>query len=410
MAQLKIFIIFLLIVALILPYAPLYPNTASAETGDFLIGGISCVVGGVAAEWLLGYINKGIQKLKGILSAKLESWLALTNTVPVIDQEALTKERVFDLIARCGAREVLNVMTGRMIGAVRTSGRDGGPAFVRNWRNFKLTSQRRGENIFRSVLNSTELCPYFSGDIRTIFNADGQPNNPDLNRSRINNLDSFTRRARCTMPTGWSPDSYKTNFSGNGGWDALVRLSEPQNNYYGNLLMSLGEVSVQRMAEEDSDTSSVLAGLGFDSRRGKGAQENCLLTASNGRCIVYKDIITPGSVLQQTVSNVAQQELAWVTNVDELNELISTLTEVLLSRIINLAEPDDTEQEPYPRETYPGNNPEPDTEPIIDLSGGGGGGGVPPPPTHDQCVENCRAGAADGIDVDSCIELACTGL
>lgn len=392
MVNLKIPVIILLILALLMPFAGFPPDTASAQTDDVIIGGVSCVAGGVASPWLMGYVNKGLNAVKNALSGKVESWLGLTNTVPVIDQEVFTKERIYDLISRCFAREILNAMTGRMIGAVRTSGRDGGPAFVRNWRNFKLTAQRRGENIFRSILGSTELCPYISGDIKSLFRADGQPNSSFVN-SRVNNLDPYAFRARCTMPYGWNIDNYKSDFSGNGGWDALSRLSQPQNNFYGNLLMSLGEVSLQRNAEEESDTASVIAGLGFDSRRGRSRAENCRLAASNGQCIVYKDILTPGSILQQSTSNVIQQELAWVTNVDELNELVSTLTELMISRVLNLAKPDLTPQESFPREIYPGGRQSDFDLPVNPDSGSSGPAPEPEPiPIPDPltaCIQAC---------------------
>lgn len=387
MAKLKIPLVILLITALIVPYV-LYSDQASAQNiGDSFVGGISCIVGGTLAPWLSTIIRRGLNALRGALGLKIEGWLGLTNTVPVIDQEAYTKERTYDMIARCVAREVLNNTTARMIGAIRTSGRNGGPAFVRNWRNFKLDAQHRGENIFRSILGSTQLCPYISGNIKSLFNAQASSS---FIKTRVNNLDPYTLRARCTMPIGWNIQNYQADFAGNGGWSALTRLSEPQNNFYGNFLMSLSEVSVQRLAEEDSDLSSVVAGLGFDSRRGKSAANNCLLTASNGRCIVYKDILTPGSVLQQNVSAVIQQELAWITNVDELSEMMSILTNLLLSRVLNLSTPNDTDQEPYDLEIYPG--PDPDPNPDFGIPDPGGGAPEPEPieiPEPTACVDDC---------------------
>src|SRR3989338_1295210 len=115
-----IILISTLVFAILSPFFISRPNSASADIEDFLIGGVSCIAGGSLANWLTGYINKGLSRLRGLLSQRIESWLGLTNTVPVIDQEAFTKERVYDLIARCFAREILNEMTARTIGTVRT--------------------------------------------------------------------------------------------------------------------------------------------------------------------------------------------------------------------------------------------------------------------------------------------------
>ena len=85
-------------------------------------------------------------------------------------------------------------------------------------------------------------------------------------------------------------ENYQADFAGNGGWDSLARLSQPQNNFYGNLLMSLNEASVQRFAEEDSDVSSVMAGLGFDSRRDGASSRTGYCTSNrNQTCTKNSD-------------------------------------------------------------------------------------------------------------------------
>ncbi len=85
----------------------------------------------------------------------------------------ITKEFGLDLVARGIARQLLNGLVSGLINKIQTGGSDGGPAFVQNWRNFQTDSQYRGENVFRSILGSTNLCSYTSGGIKGLFSAGG---------------------------------------------------------------------------------------------------------------------------------------------------------------------------------------------------------------------------------------------
>src|SRR3989338_5764283 len=376
MNGLKIPITLLILLAIILPNTLLIPGALAQADPEpqaisgILIGGISCTASNLLARWLLNKLSDGWRWLSSlsvrvdkILSFfKLSYWQA--QEVPTGDSRLRDAKNYGDVVGRCFARQIMNEMTARIIGSVRTSGRYNSrnspdPAFVRNWRNFKLQAQRRGENIFRSMLGSAEICPYFSGNLKGIFNANNQPDVTRYTNTRAGNLDSFKRRSRCPMHRGWSIKSFEQNFAPNGGWEALVRLSEPQNNFYGSLLLSSAELAMQRALEDESDQAEAVSGLGFTSRRGRNLPENCLLTASNGQCIVFKNILTPCSILQQSAAAVVSQELAWLTNVDNLQGVVSDLTNTLLRRILNLSTPDYRTQEQYPPEKYPGPKPDP---------------------------------------------------
>lgn len=374
-------------------FVTLEPLTASAQNvGSILLNSGECVGAGFAATFITGLIEKGLNSLIGLLPNTIKSWFGLADEVPTHNQKQWTKENVLDLIARCGARAVLNDMTHRMIGAVRTSGRDGKASFVTDWRRFLAGSQYRGENIFRSMLASTTLCPHISNDLKRLYGAIYQPSvNSTLNR--FGNYNDYSLRARCTFPTGWNLLNYIDDFTGYGGWNTLVQLSQPQNNFYGSLLMSMSESGTQRAQSQAEDILESLSGGGFTSRRANNAttqayrvgycsndftvscfndtpclglpdqgtgraciipRDSCFIRGLNDQCLVYENILTPGSTLSQSVSAVIDNEMAWVTNVDEIQELIMALTDVLLRRVLNLSKPDVTQQEPFIRE--PGGN------------------------------------------------------
>src|SRR3989344_1613561 len=117
------------------------------------------------------------------------------------------KEFGLDLVARLVARRMLSQYLDGIVNQINKSGRTGRqPGFVLNWRNFLTDGQYRGEDVFRAVLSNTELCPYFKNPIRTAFSVVN--NKPVTQNTRVNNLDPFTKRGRCTLPKGWTIEDY----------------------------------------------------------------------------------------------------------------------------------------------------------------------------------------------------------
>ncbi|MEX2090970.1 MAG: hypothetical protein WD989_02485 [Candidatus Paceibacterota bacterium] len=343
--------------SVLLPYlASPIPAGAALDASSIKSGAkfAGCVSAGKTAQWLSDKINDGLKglakrfpKLGGFLN-KLSGTggtLVGANSVPtndvVFNPTYKDKEKVQDVIARCAAREILSQMNVDIVNIARTSGRNGGPAFIQNWRSFQTDAQYRGEGIFRSILSNTKLCNYFSQNLKNTFDANGKALLPTNTQTRTGGFDSFQVSTGCTMPSGFNLTNYQSNFKDNGGWNAWNRLLEPQNNFYGALFKSLDEASKQRSLEESTDINQSLANRGLIGRSGENANDSCLQRDTNGKCLVYKDIKTPGTVISDALAATFQQELAWVANVDELNELIATAVEVLFNRLENLSNPNE---------------------------------------------------------------------
>src|SRR3989344_6515946 len=180
------------------------------------------------------------------------------------------KEWILDPVARLVSKRIMSFFLDSIVRKVTTGGRTGNqPAYVQNWRNFLLDAAYRGEDVFRVQLGNTETCLDFRNGLRAQFGAP-PPGQTIPQNTRVNNLDPFSRRARCTMPAGWNSVNYKQDFAGNGGWDAFARLSEPQNNFYGATLMSLGELSAQRAVDIAADQNE--ARRGYTGIRAGGCQ------------------------------------------------------------------------------------------------------------------------------------------
>jgi len=332
---------------IVLVYSYIQPIGMSAEAQSVpgaIASTISCVVAGKIVGWLVKKFDTFLNIVKdflnpaGYIKRSISAVAALiggAGSVPTDDEKNNAKESWGDLIARCGAMAVLDYLTKGMISTIRSSGRDGGPSFVRNWRNFLTGSQYRGENIFRSILSQTNLCAHFDRSMKSLFSANTRQNLPSQNL-RVSAFESFPLRNNCTLPSNFSLQSYIADFSRNGGWEALSRLTEPQNNFFGTFFSAMGEADTQRNFEQRNDELEITSGGGFTSRRGKDANDSCLVRGQNNSCLIYRDVITPGRTLADAASNVINQELAWITNTDEIEELMANLTNRLLRRILDL--------------------------------------------------------------------------
>lgn len=245
------------------------------------------------------------------------------------------KEYSLDPLARLVARTLLNAAISGIIDKIQTGGRDGGVAFVQNWRNFQTDAQYRGENVFRSMLASATLCDYTSESIKNLFAANTKI--PSLGQNlRTGNFDSFALRSNCTMPANFNLANYRENFSENGGWAAWSRMLEPQNNYYGLLFGSLDEASKQRALEQSGDMGEALSGNGYTSIRG-GDGGGCAGRGPDAKCVFMGQIFTPGDLLGRSAASTIDSDLGWLTSSDEIGEVIVALGTALTNRLANLA-------------------------------------------------------------------------
>src|SRR3989338_2176357 len=277
------------------------PYSAQAQTPTIAVNFSGCIVGGVLAPTLQNLISGWMDDLEnGLRSIASRFGLnipglggaGIGGTVPVSDEGVrkatgalLGKEQRSDVIARCLGQEVLNGIIKGIVDNARTGGRDGGVTWVRNWRNFQLEAQHRGEGVFRGMLASSKMCNYFDSNLKNTFGANRRVPLTGV-ETRANDFDSFALRTGCTLPSDFDFEKYKQDFSGNGGWEAWSRLLEPENNFYGAFFQSLDEAGKQRAAEEAADTAEA-APTGFTAVRGRSAAESCAVKSpADGRCLV----------------------------------------------------------------------------------------------------------------------------
>jgi len=331
---LKLFLASFLIISFVVPFVAPRPVSAASAPINIAV----CTGAGLLANYLTGLISDAIG---GGLA------------VPVSEGGLRTKEGALDVAARCVARQLFDGGISGILNTVRTSGRDGSAAYVKDWRNFITSAEYRGEDIFRGILSNTKLCDYIDEDIKNVFGVINKTSLPTNVQTRVGNLDPYQLRASCTMPSGFNLDDYKKDFVGNGGWQAFSRLLQPQNNYFGSLFGALDESAKQRELEKSADTNEAVSGEGYTSKR-----DACQSTGGGARCVVLGKVLTPGSTLSKAVNSTFQSELDWLANSDELNEVIATLIERFINRLLDISA-EDIEQQyaPDPEVPLPEPNP-----------------------------------------------------
>lgn len=266
-------------------------------------------------------------------------FLAVPVTV-VADIPFSIKEQVEDVVVRAGARRLQSELQKRVWAKIQRSGRDSlpgatGAAFVRDWREFLQGGQYRGEDVFRAILadatvgQNATVCGYLRNPLSKVFGATSIIDKFIPSKYRVNSLQYFKIENRCTLPANFDVEAFKKDFN-RGGWEAFLKLTEPQNNIFGLYANSVSELEKQRGFEEGADKEEAAAGSGFTSRR-----TNCQGRGPSLRCVVLGDIQTPGEILQQTVQRSIDEDFSWITSADEFSELLANIAGNLLGNMLD---------------------------------------------------------------------------
>jgi len=250
----------------------------------------------------------------------------------------ILKEFVLDPALRLIANKILNKITNNTIKNILSSGRGGDSAFIGDWRNFILQGQYRGEDIWRAIvanaIDKKLLCKHIRES--KIFKSMFQPvSNEGIiaqisNRIRIEALQQYRVAVLCDpVLEARVDDFFNKGFVEGGGWDTWERLLEPKNNIYGVMGITLDELSRQRSLEESTDIKEGQSSAGFLGKR------VCVVRGISGACAIWSNIKTPGRTFEKSISELINQNLAWLTGSDEINEILNLIMGSLMNRIFS---------------------------------------------------------------------------
>ncbi len=356
------------------------PKTAQASEVSVIAQAGGCVGSGVAAVWLNGVITQGLEalqkKIKDISSKFVQNLLGnlveglLVSRVPTSSQDqsmlSFFQNKYYrdDIIARCLARLQLDNISNKIATIMLTRGRDGGPVYVQNWRQFITGAQYRGENVFRAMLSTANLCSYFGNDIKKSYGlkATDKIHLPGVN-TRAGSIAPFSLQVNCTLPSNFSLATYQQNFAAMGGWDVAAQLAQPQNNPAGVALIAQDQIDTQRKLEESSDLAQVQSNRGQTGISGTSKSDSCRIKGIGGQCIVYKDIKTTGEYLADNAAASVGAQLGWIISAQGLNTIIEDVTQSMINKLFDQSDTSGGKIATDPVLTIPGVNTTPTPTP-----------------------------------------------
>lgn len=152
---------------------------------------------------------------------------------------------------------------------------------------------------------------------------------------RVDAVQYYNLRNQCSLPTNFNLAAFSNNFSQGGGWSAWQKLIQPQNNIYGTYADSFRELVTQRGFEEGIDKSEAESGSGYTSKRQDGIQAGCTGVGPNKQCLILGKVVTPADLFGKTGASTIDKELDWLTDSDEIAEVIVAVAGALVNRLTN---------------------------------------------------------------------------
>lgn len=253
--------------------------------------------------------------------------------VPVLDQPNLAqnsitaagvatlqqKESVLDAIAWSAAKIIISNMTNSIVNWIN-SGFEGSPAFVTDPEAFLIDV---GDQIAGNFIAGTEIgfiCEPFQLELRRALN--------------FSFSSTFTRANYCRLSDVVSNVENFTKFTdgdfSRGGWNSWFEISQnPSNNPLGVYSAAKAEIVLRTARGQEIELAKLNWGQGFLSWRDCEVRDD-----QTGECIKYSEIKTPGSVIENQLSQTLGSGIRQLELADEFNEIIGALVGQLARTVL----------------------------------------------------------------------------
>ena len=214
------------------------------------------------------------------------------------------------------AKRIIDYIVDQTVQWIQGGGK---PQFVTDWKGFL---KKAGDIAFDQVIKDVglaRLCEPFSLQVRISLLP----------------VQGFSTRISCTLDSVVKniEDFYK-NFE-NGGWIAYNEAWQPQNNYFGQMLMIHDQILTETSKEVTAQANDALAGKGFLSVKKCIAWQTPLDPQtgqpSGERKCVREEIVTPGDTVGVAVGNAITSDTQWAANIQSWT---SALVNALINRLI----------------------------------------------------------------------------
>lgn len=278
----------------------------------------------------------------------IAGWLSMipNTTANVVNT---VKEQGLDAIGYIIAKAILSKMTASTVNWINT-GFQGNPSFLTDPERFfgNIGDQVATQYILGANSPLNQLCSPFKAEVRLALVK--------------NHLQENTFQSQCTFSAiGANFENFTRDFT-QGGWDGWFTMTQQdQNNPYGAYLQAKQQLSVEIGAQQNRYQTQVANGNGFLSY--ERCRRDYVPPKTNPRCVKYapltvgggepaclvlektdadgevrdcpanqKEVVTPGSVINEQLGKALGSGFAQLEAADELNEIVNALMVQLVSK------------------------------------------------------------------------------
>lgn len=258
------------------------------------------------------------------------------NPVPVADKMIRAKETgitVFgvntgisiDGLAIIVLREIINELGDATIRWINDAFNDspagGGQAFAVDLEKvLKDTGDAVAGNVITN-LTGVNLCGPFQGQVKIALRK--------IN-TQTKNADKFDGMCPLSGIVGNFDDFLNGGFIDNGGWDSWFKMTQdPMGNPYSSLLKIQGNIAYKVENETEIRKTQLEWGKGFF------ATAKCNKKDTDGKCIEFNPIKTPGTVIENQLEKTLNVEVDQLNIADEFDEVVTAIAGQLLGMIFH---------------------------------------------------------------------------
>jgi hypothetical protein len=269
---------------------------------------------------------------------KPENYTAAALSVPVFDFSAIitidtsaAKTQISQTMIKSKdcARDVLaKILIDWLVDQIVNWIQGGGePKFVTNWEDFLSDAFQAGVGTVINESNFRFLCSPFRAQVQLSLLP----------------VKRFPQRVECTLDqVVENIEDFYNDFS-KGGWIAYNQMWQPQNNYYGQILLFYDEAMMRGLAAKEAAEDEAAAGRGFLSVKrcrayDTGAYADCIEANPDNAAACKKDDFcyswethTPGYVVGEAAAEAITSDIKWAYNI---KSWVAAIINAALNRLI----------------------------------------------------------------------------
>ena len=215
-------------------------------------------------------------------------------------------QALFSMFLEMLKKRLLDSLVDQIIVWIQGGGK---PQFVSDWKGFL---EDAGQAAVGDVVLQTDaafLCSPFKLQVQLALLP----------------VPKFSEQVRCTLDDiVENIEDFYNNFS-KGGWIAYSAMLEPQNNYFGTVLLAQNEIALRVAESQRAAENEARAGKGFLS------VEKCASDGAGGeKCY----ITTPGNIVGEMISKGVGSDLDYILNAKDLEQYATAIVNAVINRVI----------------------------------------------------------------------------